>query len=92
MKIAHLREKIDKIDQHILTLLNSRLLVAKEIGQIKQKLDQPIRNTAREKELIKTLCQYNKGPVSNENLKRIFSEIILASIQLQEKQAESSFP
>ena len=88
VKIIHLREKIDQIDQHLLTLLNQRLLVAKEIGQLKHQLNQPVRNTAREKELLETLCHSNKGPIPAENLKQIFSEIILASIHLQEEQDE----
>lgn len=47
-RIHELRERIDKIDKNILELLEERLSLVKEIGEIKKELDIPITDSDRE--------------------------------------------
>ncbi|MCJ7616549.1 MAG: chorismate mutase, partial [Desulfobacterales bacterium] len=85
-KISSLRNSINNIDDNILNLINRRLLLAKEIGQIKELNNEPILDSARETTIIKRLSGFNKGPLSNNALHHIFTEIIAASREIQKPQ------
>ena len=86
LKISSLRNSINDIDDNILNLINKRLLLAKEIGQIKELNNEPILDIARETTIIKRLSSLNKGPLSNNALHNIFTEIIAASREIQKPQ------
>lgn len=85
-KISSLRNSINDIDDNILDLINRRLLLAKEIGQIKELNNEPILDSARETTIIKRLSSLNKGHLSNNALHYIFTEIIAASREIQKPQ------
>ena len=85
-KIDTLRKSIDDIDDNILDLINRRLLLAKEIGRIKELNNEPILDSARETTIIKRLSSLNKGHLSNNALHHIFTEIIAASREIQKPQ------
>ena len=75
-KLKEKREKIDLIDQKLLTLLNQRLYIALEIGKIKKEMGKKIYDPKREKEVLKKLKLKNKGPLKKEDLKKIFKMIM----------------
>ncbi|MCK5509178.1 MAG: prephenate dehydratase [Desulfobacterales bacterium] len=85
-KISPLRKSINDIDANILDLINKRLLLAKKIGQIKELNNAPILDSARETTIIKKLSSLNKGPLSNDALHNIFTEIIATSREIQKPQ------
>ena len=85
-KISPLRNSINDIDANILDLINKRLLLAKKIGQIKELNNAPILDSARETTIIKKLSSLNKGPLSNDALHHIFTEIIATSREIQKPQ------
>ncbi|UAJ65356.1 chorismate mutase [Candidatus Schneideria nysicola] len=59
-EISRLREKINKIDLKILSLLSKRRLVSLDIAEIKITLNKPIRDEKREQELITYLISEGK--------------------------------
>ena len=77
-KLNKLREKINLLDQKLLTLLNQRLHISLEIGKIKKKVEKKIYDPKREKEVLKNLKSKNKGPLKEEDLKKIFTTIMKA--------------
>jgi chorismate mutase/prephenate dehydratase len=81
--ISSLRHSIDEIDEQILSLINRRLLLAKEIGRVKEKEGNRVLDIARESTLIQRLNRINEGPLSNSALHHIFAEIIAASREIQ---------
>ena len=70
------RKEIDLIDQKLLTLLNHRLRIALEIGKIKKEMGKKIDDPRREKEVLERLKLKNKGPLKDEDLKKIFTTIM----------------
>jgi len=84
-KLENLRKKIDEIDRKILELLNKRTEIVLEIKNLKQKLSSRTYSPERERKIILNLQKINKGPIPDEALKNIFTEIINASRALQEK-------
>lgn len=75
-KLNKLRTKIDDIDNKILYLINQRAKIAKKIGEIKITKGYDIYSPDREKEIIERLIKNNKGPITEEDIKDIFSTIM----------------
>jgi len=70
------REEINLLDQKLLTLFNQRFHIALEIGKIKKKIGKKIYDFKREREVLKRLKRKNKGPLKEEDLKKIFTTIM----------------
>ena len=75
-KLNKMREKINLLDQKLLTLLNQRLRIALEIGKIKKEMGKKIYDPKREKEVLERLKRKNKGSLKEEDLKKIFTTIM----------------
>jgi len=83
-RITELRKAIDEIDEKTLDLINQRLVLGKEIGNIKQKNKEPITDNAREAVILKRLKDLNKGYLRNDTLDHIFTQIISESREIQQ--------
>ena len=70
------REALDFLDRKLLTLLNQRLRITLKIGKIKKGIGKRIYDPEREKEILERLQRKNKGPLNEEDLKKIFGMII----------------
>src|SRR5262249_39245300 len=81
--LRSLRERIDKLDQQILKLVNDRAGVAAEIGRLKNDTSAEPFAPAREEEVLKNVLELNKGPLDNACIRAIFREIISGSRSLQ---------
>jgi len=82
--IDELRKSIDEIDEKILNLINQRLLVGKEIGNIKRKNKEQVTDKAREISILKRLKDINKGNLRDDTLDYIFTQIISESREIQQ--------
>ncbi len=83
IRLDHLRQNINGIDETILTLINKRLLIAKEIGGIKKEQNTFVYDKIRENEIMDRLTQRNAGPLKSQALHQIFTNIISASREIQ---------
>ena len=81
--IGELRHAIDKIDEKILDLINQRLSLAKQIGDLKKQAGIQILDSGREKEILCRLLEKNKGPMGAEGLKNIFNAIMAEGRKVQ---------
>ena len=84
-KILHLRNELDSIDKEILVLLENRMDIIRKIGEIKSKLDIPIEDIEREKEIIKNLTNFSHNKLSDRQLIRIFKAVFQSSKNEQKK-------
>ncbi len=75
-KLKKKRKELNLLDQRLLTLLNQRLRMALEIGKIKKEMGKKIYDPRREKEILDRLKRKNKGPLKEEDLKKIFTTIM----------------
>src|SRR2546421_6303671 len=82
-KLRDMREKIDKLDQHILKLVNERAGIAAEIGRLKNDTSAEPFAPAREEEVLENVLEQNKGPLDPNTIRAIFREIISGSRALQ---------
>jgi chorismate mutase/prephenate dehydratase len=84
-KLKKLRKAIDLTDVEIVKLLNRRADFAREIGEVKQTSSKNFYVPSREAEVYANVVRANKGPLSDEVLKDIYSEIISAARGLEAK-------
>jgi len=81
--IGVLRQAIDEIDEKILDLINQRLSLAKQIGDVKKEGGIQILDGGREKEILNRLLEKNDGPVGAGGLRNIFKAIIAEGRNVQ---------
>tara|TARA_B100000965_G_C19007770_1_gene505333 strand:- start:71 stop:343 length:273 start_codon:yes stop_codon:yes gene_type:complete len=81
--LLFIREEIDSIDSEIIALLESRLNLSLQIGNIKKNLDKQLHDDDREAEILKKIDElailYPK-----EDLKSIYIEIMKTSLSVQQ--------
>jgi len=82
-KLRSRRRKIDDIDRKLLPLLNQRLRIALECGKIKKEMGKKFYDPKREKEILEKLRLRNRGPLAEDDLKKIFAAIIKVCRQSQ---------
>jgi len=83
MSLTSFREKIDKIDSSLISLLNERAKVSLEIGKIKLANKKGVYSPNREKQVYDRIKKLNKGPMSFEAFQVIYREIISSSLSLE---------
>ncbi|HEV3203869.1 MAG TPA: prephenate dehydratase [Gemmataceae bacterium] len=81
--LRSLRTQIDRLDLHILKLVNERAGVAAEIGKYKNEAGGEVFSPAREEEVLQNVVETNKGPLDENTIKAIFREIMSGSRALQ---------
>ncbi len=89
--LAMRRREIDALDAELLKLLNQRAEISLEIGRLKQKNVQGqgaflVHDPIRERELLAKLEAANGGPLTNGQIRAIWTEIMSASRRLQRPQ------
>ncbi len=72
--LDNLRENIDEIDTELLELISKRASLAKEVGSLKG--DGVIYKPEREAQILKSLVNANKGPLSDKSIIDIFKTVI----------------
>ncbi len=82
-EISRRRREIDALDEEILTLLNRRATLAREIGERKKAGRRQFHVPNREQEIYQRLADHNRGPLPDQAVRHIFREIISASLALE---------
>lgn len=86
-QLSSIRERIDDIDQRIHELLNERALCAQQVGQSKRGeglSTADFYKPEREAQVLRRALERNKGPLRNEEIVRLFREIMSACLAQQE--------
>jgi chorismate mutase/prephenate dehydratase len=81
--LEQLRDELKGIDREIVRLLNERAALSIIIGRIKEDKSLDVYDAAQEARIFGYLNEVNGGPLPEERLKAIFTEIISASRALQ---------
>ncbi|MCM8813013.1 MAG: prephenate dehydratase [Candidatus Omnitrophica bacterium] len=81
--LQRLRKKIDALDLRLVELLNKRTSLAVAIGKVKARAQAPVFTPAREAEVFRNIAACNKGPLSAQALRAIYTEIMSATRVLQ---------
>ncbi|MDO8292419.1 MAG: prephenate dehydratase [Gallionella sp.] len=73
-KLKQLREQIDRLDDELLHLVNQRAALAQQIGHLK--LNNAVLRPEREAQVLRRVQDNNAGPLSNQAVAQLFTEIM----------------
>jgi len=83
--LERLRKRIDEIDASIQELIAERARCAKEIGIVKGLAKTAdFYRSEREAQVLRAVLERNKGPLTDEQVVRIFRELMSACLALEE--------
>lgn len=83
--IEELRFKIDLIDDALLELLKCRLMLASQIGGIKNQSKQEVLDLQREEEILERLSR--RGVLTREQIDLLYQAIFALTKQIQEEES-----
>ncbi|HSU56833.1 MAG TPA: prephenate dehydratase [Candidatus Dormibacteraeota bacterium] len=83
MNIPEHRKAIDKLDGHIVKVLNERTRHVLAIGEIKIKAGEEIYAPHRERAVFQRVCKKNQGPIKDDSLRAIYREIMSSALSLE---------
>jgi chorismate mutase len=84
MELADWRKRIDALNLQLLELLNDRAGCALAIAELKKKKMLPVYDPLREKQVFDAVLSGNRGPLSDDAIRRIFECIIAEHRRLEE--------
>lgn len=83
--LSELRQRIDAVDRQIQELINERAGYARQVGVAKGPLKAAIDyyRPEREAQVLRAVVDRNQGPLSNEELLRVYRELMSACLAQQ---------
>lgn len=78
------RRQIDRLDEQILDLLNRRARIVLELAEEKRRRGLPVLDPEREAQVVARLQGRNRGPLSDEALRRIYRAVMAEMRALQD--------
>ena len=87
--LNNLRDQIDDLDQQIQLLLNQRAACAKKVAdaklsELKEGENVTFYRPEREASVLRKVMERNQGPISNEEMARLFREVMSACLALEQ--------
>ncbi len=70
------RRRIDELDRELVRLLNRRAQMSIQLAQIKRENGLPMRDEAREEDILRHAQRYNPGPLDAQAVVAIFRHIL----------------
>ena len=86
LDLEQIRKRINEIDERLQGLINDRANIAKQVGIAKGDLSSAVEyyRPEREAEVLRRVLDRNKGPLRDEEMLRLFREIMSACLAQQE--------
>lgn len=84
--LAQLRDKIDALDENIAKLISERANCAQAVAAVKKSNNEPVTRyyrPEREAQVLRKAMEANQGPLSDEEMARLFREIMSACLALE---------
>ena len=83
VNISEHRKSIDRLDAHIVRLLNDRTRHVLAIGEIKLKAGEEIYAPHRERAVLNRISKLNAGPMTSDSLHAVYREIMSSALSLE---------
>ena len=83
--LESLRKKIDEIDTLLIDTISERARCAQQVAEVKQDQgDQTYYKPEREAQVLRRVMEKNQGPLGNEDMARLFRQIMSACLALEQ--------
>lgn len=85
-ELQNIRQEIDEIDSKIQHLINQRATCAMRVAEIKKEIEDSSEfyRPEREAQVLKRVYDRNEGPLSSEEMARLFREVMSACLALEQ--------
>ncbi|NVK37872.1 MAG: prephenate dehydratase [Gammaproteobacteria bacterium] len=87
-ELGALRDQIDALDQQIQKLINERAKCAQNVAHVKEKYANGEKiqfyRPEREAQVLRKVMDRNEGPIANEDMARLFREVMSICLALEE--------
>ena len=83
MSISKHRQAIDRLDARIVRLLNDRTKHVLAIGDIKLAAGEEVYAPHREQSVLKRVCTLNRGPMTDDQLRAVYREVMSSALALE---------
>ena len=85
-KLVKIRGRIDVLDEELQRLINERAQLAQDVAEIKKEQgdDAQFYRPEREAEVLRNILARNNGPLSGDEMARLFREIMSACLALEQ--------
>lgn len=85
-ELQSIRQDIDEIDSKLQTLINQRAACAMRVAEIKRDIESSdaFYRPEREAQVLKRVYDRNEGPLSSEEIARLFREVMSACLALEQ--------
>ena len=70
------RRRVDELDRELVRLLNRRAQMTIQLGELKRGAGLPLRDDARERDIVERALRSNPGPLDQQALETIFQRIL----------------
>lgn len=86
MTLQQLREQIDSLDAKIQEMISARAKCAQQVAEVKKAEDPDVvfYRPEREAQVLRAVMERNQGPLDNEEMARLFREIMSACLALEQ--------
>ena len=86
LDLTEIRKRINDIDERLQALINERATIAQQVGVAKGELGSAVDyyRPEREAEVLRSVMERNQGPMRDEEMLRLFREIMSACLAQQE--------
>jgi len=83
--LAGLRQRIDTVDEQLLALISQRAELASQVARVKRREgdDGCFYRPEREAQILRAVIEKNAGPLTGEEMARLFREIMSACLALE---------
>lgn len=83
--LESLRKKIDEIDSLLIDTISERARCAQQVAEVKEDQgDQAYYKPEREAQVLRRVMEKNQGPLGNEEMARLFRQIMSACLALEQ--------
>lgn len=84
-KLIELRNRIDHLDKQLLELISKRAECARQVAEVKKEAAEGVfYRPEREAQVLRRVLENNAGPLNDEEMARLFREIMSACLALEE--------
>ena len=85
-ELARLRRRIDGLDRRIVSLLNERAELGREVGRAKRAAGRrSVRDLQREREVLLRVALANLGPLAQADLLAVYRRLIAATRAVEDR-------
>ena len=89
-ELQELRGELDGLDRELTALLERRLALAREIARAKAQRGLPVRDAAREAQVLSSRRAWLKDPALGDACDRFFEGLMALSRQVQEEEMRNA--